>query len=85
MEFYNERRRILARYSIEAPLPTEAVRLGRQAALAEHPSTARRGRPGLFERAERAGGQDASGWVLYRIVQDGGPASPGLTPAPASS
>jgi hypothetical protein len=24
----------------------------------------------LFERAERIGGQDASGWVLYRIAND---------------
>jgi hypothetical protein len=67
LEFYNERRGILARYSIEAPLPAAAVRLGQEAVLAEHPATSRRDRPGLFERAERAGGQDSTGWVLYRI------------------
>lgn len=67
MEFYNERRRMLACYELEAPLPAEAVRLGWKAVLAEHPSTPRRGRPSLCERAERVGGQDASGWVLYRI------------------
>ena len=70
-QFYHERRGILARYTIEAPLPAEAVRLGWKAVLAEHPSTPRRGWLSLFERAQRLGGQDASGWVLYRIVQDG--------------
>lgn len=24
----------------------------------------------LFERAERAGGHDGSGWILYRMVKD---------------
>ena len=75
MEFYNERRRILARYGIEAPLPAAALLLGRKAALAEYPSTPRARRPSLFERAERVGGQDASGWVLYRIVKDNGQGS----------
>jgi hypothetical protein len=72
MQFYHERRGILARYGIEAPLPTEAVLLGWKAVLAEHPSTPRRSRLRLFERAERAGGQDNSGWVLYRILRDNG-------------
>ena len=70
LQFYNERRRILARYNLDALLPAEAVRLGWKAVLAEHPSTPRRRRPSLFELAERIGGQDASGWVLYRIVRD---------------
>ena len=70
LQFYNERRGILAPYSIEAPLPAAAVLLGQKAVLAEYPTPLRRGRPSLFERAERLGGQDASGWVLYRIVQD---------------
>ena len=83
MQFYNERRGILARYRIEAPLPTEAVRLGRKAVLAEHPSIPRRSRLSLFERAERLGGQDGSGWVLYRIVRDSGHGSPGPAPAHA--
>lgn len=72
LEFYNERRGIVARYRIEAPLPAAAVPLGRNALLAEYPSTPRSGRLSLFERAERVGGQDASGWVLHRIVQDNG-------------
>jgi hypothetical protein len=70
MQFYSSRRGILARYSIEAPQPAEAVLLGWKAVLAEHPSAPRRSRLSLFERAERIGGQDASGWVLYRIGKD---------------
>jgi hypothetical protein len=70
MEFYNERRGVLARYSVEAPLPAAAVLSGRNALLAEYPPIPRRGRISLFEQAERVGGQDANGWVLYRIVKD---------------
>jgi hypothetical protein len=83
-QFYHERRAILARYGVEASLPAEAVRLGWKAVLAEHPSTARRGRLSLFERAERVGGRDASGWVLYRIVKDDGQGAPGVAGAPAA-
>jgi hypothetical protein len=83
MQFYNERRGILACYSIEAPLPAEAVLLGWKAVLAEHPSTPRRSRLSLFERAERIGGQDASGWVLYRIGKDGEQGCPGVAQAHA--
>ena len=70
MQFYNERRGILARYNIDALLPAEAVRLGWKAVLAEHPSIPRKGQLSLFERAQRIGGQDASGWVLYRIAKN---------------
>jgi len=70
VEFYNERRRILARYGIEAPLPAAAARLGREALLAEHPSDPPRGRLSMLERAERAAGHDGRGWILYRIVKD---------------
>jgi len=76
MEFYNERRGILARTGIEAPLPAAAVQLGRNAILAEYPSPRARRRLSLLERAERAGGHDGSGWVLYRIVKDNGRGSP---------
>ena len=72
LEFYNERRGILAPYSIEAPLPAAAVLLGRSAVLAEHPPHRASGRLSLFARAERVGGQDPSGWVLHRIVKDSG-------------
>jgi hypothetical protein len=82
-QFYNERRGILARYSIEAPLPAEAVLLGWKAVLAEHPPNPRRSRLSLFERAERTGGQDASGWVLYRIGKDSEQVNPGVAQAHA--
>ncbi len=84
MEFYNERRRIVACYGMEAPLPAEAVRLGWKAVLAEYPSTPRKGRLSLFDRAERVGGRDASGWVLYRIEKDSERASPGVAQAHAA-
>ena len=77
MEFFNERRGILARYGIEAPLPAEAVLLGRKAVLAEYPPIPRSTRLGLFERGQRVEGQDASGWILYRIVKDSETTSPG--------
>jgi len=38
MEFYNERRGLLVRAAIETPLPAAAVRLGRNAVLAQYPS-----------------------------------------------
>jgi len=84
MEFYNERRAILAGYSIEAPLPAAAALLGLNAALAEYPSPPRKRRPSLFERAERVGGQDASGWVLHRIVKASAPGSPEAVAARAT-
>jgi hypothetical protein len=82
MEFYNERRGILARYGVEARLPADALRLGWEAVFAEYPSIPRRGRPSLFQRAEQLG-QDASGWILYRIVRDDRTGSPGVAPAHA--
>ena len=84
MQFYNERRGILAHYGVEAPLPAEAVRLGWKAVLAEHASTPRRSRLSLFAQAQRVEGQDASGWVLYRIVKDSEHASPGVVRAHAA-
>jgi hypothetical protein len=70
LEFYNEERRSLAHYSIEAPLPAEAVRLGWQAVLAEHPPGRAPRRLSLLTRAQRIGGQGGSGWILYRIAND---------------
>ena len=81
-EFYSERRGILARYGVEAALPAAAVLLGRRALLAEYPPTSRRRPLSLFERAGGVGGQDAGGWVLYRIVKDEGRGAPGAAPAP---
>jgi hypothetical protein len=80
-EFYSERRGILARYAVEAALPAAAVLLGRSALLAEYPPTPPRRGLSLFERAERSGGQDATGWVLYRIVKDEGRGAPNAAPA----
>lgn len=68
MEFYSERQGILARYAVDALTPLAAVREGRKALLAEYPATPRRRRLSSFEQAQRIGGQDASGWVLYRIA-----------------
>jgi hypothetical protein len=90
MQFYNERRGIWARYAIEAELPAAAARLGLTAVLAKYPSPPRKGPPSLFERAERLGGQDPSGWVLHRIVKEKGlvkenaPGSPDVGPAQAA-
>jgi len=72
MDFYNERRRLVARTTIEAPLPAAAVALGRNAIRVRYPAPRVRRTLSLFERAERAGGRDGSGWVLYRIVRDDG-------------
>lgn len=77
MDFYNERRAIVARYRIDAPSAAAAVLLGRNALLAEYPSTPQRRRLSLFQQAERIGGRDAEGWVLYRIAKDDGQDSRG--------
>jgi hypothetical protein len=84
LEFYNARRGILARYSVEAPSPVAAALMGRDAVRAEYPLPPRRRRLSLFERAERLGGQDASGWVLYRIGKDIGQETHNVAPAPAT-
>jgi hypothetical protein len=75
MEFYHERRGVLARYGIEAPLPAAAVVLGRRALLAEYPSPPPARRVSLFKQAQLVEGQNADGWILYRIVRDDGRAS----------
>lgn len=84
LQFYHERRGVLACYGVESSLPAEAVLLGRKAMLAEHPSIPRSGRLSLFERAQRVEGQDSSGWVLYRIVKDSEHGSPSVAEAPAA-
>jgi hypothetical protein len=52
--------------------------------LAEHSPPLRGSRPTLFERAERIGGQDASGWVLYRIAKHQEHESQDVAPAHAA-
>src|SRR2546422_7881483 len=70
VEFYHEKRGILARYGIEAALPAAAVLLGRNAVFAEYPSARARRGLSLLERAQRAQGPDGSGGVLYPIPKD---------------
>jgi hypothetical protein len=83
IEFYHERRGILARYVIESPLPEAAVSLGRSALLEEYPSMPTRGRLSLFKQAQRVEGQDPSGWLLYRIGKDDGLGSAAAPPPTA--
>ena len=67
VQFYNERRALLARYRVEAPLPQAAVILGRRALFAEYPRAAAPAPPtSLYQRAQADG--DDGGWVLYRIA-----------------
>ena len=75
VEFYHERRRLLARYGVEAPLPAAAVVLGRQALRAEHPSPPPARRVSLFKQAQLVEGRNADGWILYRIARDDSRAS----------
>jgi hypothetical protein len=66
VQFYNERRGLLARYVVDAALPPAAVVLGRRALLADYPrATAPAPFRTLYQRA-RADAADG-GWVLYRI------------------
>lgn len=70
VQFYHERRGLLARYSVEAALPPAAVLLGRRALSAEYPSaSAPAFATSLYQRA-RANANDG-GWVLYRIASAG--------------
>jgi hypothetical protein len=70
LEFYREHQGTLARYRVEAPTPAAAHVQGRRALLADYPPPAASRRRSLFQRAQRLGGQDAGGWVLYRIAHD---------------
>ena len=66
VQFYNERRGLLARYSVEAALPPEAVLLARRALVGAYPPAAAPARPAsLYQRARAE--PDDGGWVLYRI------------------
>jgi hypothetical protein len=67
---YSERRRVLARYAAEAGTAANAFGLGREALLTQHPPTAARRPTSLFEQAQRVGGHETDGWVLYRIGHD---------------
>ena len=67
LEFYCEQRHALARYEVQAPTPVAAQALGRKALRSEHGSPATRRPRSLYEQAQRVGGRDPDGWVLYRI------------------
>jgi hypothetical protein len=70
LEFYSERRQILAHYQVEAPTPATALVLGRRRVIDEYPPTLAQRPRSLFEQAQRVAGQGADGWVLYRIQRD---------------
>jgi hypothetical protein len=84
VQFYNERRGLLARYRVEAALPPAAVVLGRRALFAAYPRAAAPVRPGsLYQRARAE--PDDGGWVLYRIGsvdESSSPSGPGGVQAP---
>jgi hypothetical protein len=75
LQFYSSRQGTLARYEVQAPTAAAAHARGREALLAEHRPLATRPSQRLFARAQRAGGQDPDGWVLYRIERLAGPVS----------
>jgi hypothetical protein len=69
VQFYNERRGLLARYRVEAALPPEALLLARRALIAVYPAAAVAVRPAsLYQQARAAPGD--GGWVLYRIASE---------------
>jgi hypothetical protein len=70
VQFYNERRGVLARYSVEAALPPDAVLLGRRALMADHPRSKAAVTPRSLYQQARADPDDG-GWVLYRIASVG--------------
>jgi hypothetical protein len=83
VQFYNERRGLLARYRVEAALPPAAVLLGRRALLAEYPSAAAPARPWSLYQQARADADDG-GWVLYRIASVGAGQATATVESPAA-
>jgi hypothetical protein len=66
VQFYNERRALLARYCVKARLPPAAIVLARRALFVEHPRASAPAPPmNLYQRARAD--RDDGGWVLYRI------------------
>jgi hypothetical protein len=66
IQFYNERRGLLARYRVEAALPPAAVVLARRALFAAYPRATAPAPPASLYQQARAE-RDDGGWVLYRI------------------
>jgi hypothetical protein len=67
VQFYNERRGLLAGYRVAAALPPAAVVLGRRALFAAYPRAAAPAPPASLYQQARAD-RDDGGWVLYRIA-----------------
>jgi hypothetical protein len=67
LQFYNERRGLLASYRVEAALPPAAVVLGRRALFAAYPPAAAPRPPASLYQQARTDRNDG-GWVLYRIA-----------------
>ena len=67
LEFYSERRQILAHCRVEAPTPATALVLGRRSVLDEYPPIPTRRFRSLFAQDQRLASPDTDGWVLYRI------------------
>jgi hypothetical protein len=61
---------VLARYSVEAALPPDAVLLGRRALMADYPRSKAAVMPRSLYQQARADPDDG-GWVLYRIASVG--------------
>jgi hypothetical protein len=70
LEFYSERRQILAHCRVEAPTPATALVLGRRSVLDEYPADRTRRARSLFEQAPGLASSGGDGWVLYRIQKD---------------
>ena len=88
MQFYHERRGLLAPYSVDALLPAEAILLGWKALLAEYPPIPGSRRPELV-RASPArsvvstpAGGSSTGSLGPATLEDSSPESP--APAPVA-
>ena len=68
LQFYNERDAVVAGYDVEASTPAAAVLAGRDALRADHHTIPARRKVSGYTQAQRLGGHDAGGWILYRIV-----------------
>ena len=79
LEFYNERDAVMAGYDVEASTPTAAVLAARDALRADNHSIPPPRRVSGYTQAQRLGGHDARGWILYRILKED--VSPGDTAA----
>ena len=67
VQFYNERRGLLARYRVEAALPPAAVVQARRELEAAYPRAAAPAVIASLYQQARAD-RDDGGWVLYRIA-----------------